>query len=61
MCALLGIRLSYSQAYHHQANGKAQVGGRHVKDKLRLCNQDTGEDWYTLLPHVIDVIHDTVR
>ena len=60
MCALLGVRMAYSQAYHHQGNGRAEVAGKHVLDRLRLCNQDTGESWVTLLPHVIDCIHDTV-
>ena len=60
MAALLGIRMAYSQAYHHQANGRAEVAGRHVIDRLRLCNQETGEKWVDLLPHVLDVIHDTV-
>ena len=60
MCALLGIRMSYSQAYHHQANGRAEVAGKHVIERLRLCNQETGENWVTLLPHVLDCIHDTV-
>ena len=60
MAALLGIRMAYSQAYHHQANGRAEVAGRHVIDRLRLCNQETGEKWVELLPHVLDVIHDTV-
>ena len=52
--------MAYSQAYHHQGNGRAEVAGKHVLDRLRLCNQDTGENWVSLLPHVIDTIHDTV-
>ena len=60
LCSLLGVRLFASQAYHHQANGRAEVAGRHVITRLNLCNQDVGETWVTLLPHVLDCIHDTV-
>ena len=60
MCSLLGVQINYSQAYHHQGNGRAEVAGKHVIDKLRLCNQDIGESWVALLPHVLDCIHDTV-
>ena len=31
MCARLGIRGVYSQAYHHQANGRAEVHGKIFK------------------------------
>ena len=28
MCARLGIRQAYSQAYRHQANGRTEVAGK---------------------------------
>ena len=45
LCAKMGVRIAYSQPYHHQANGRAEVAGQVVINKLRMCNQDTGENW----------------
>ena len=28
MCALHGVRTAYGQAYHHNANGRAEVAGQ---------------------------------
>ena len=33
-CAELGIRQAYAHAYHHQANGRAEVAGQQIKE---LC------------------------
>jgi hypothetical protein len=35
MCALMGIRIAYSQAYHHQSNGRAEVAGQQLRERLR--------------------------
>ena len=34
MCAELGMRQTYSQAYHHQANGRAERAGQQIMEKL---------------------------
>jgi len=30
MCAAQGVRVAYGQAYHHQANGRAESAGQQV-------------------------------
>ena len=34
ICSLFGGRRAYAQAYHHQANGKAERTGKEFKDWL---------------------------
>jgi hypothetical protein len=58
MCALMGVRIAYSQAYHHQANGRAEVAGQQLINRLRTANQETGESWMDLLPKMVDRLHD---
>ena len=59
MCARLGIRQAYSQAYHHQANGRAEVAGRILKDTLRALLVDKNISWVEALPRALRIIHDT--
>jgi hypothetical protein len=40
MCALMGIRQAYSQAYHHQANGRVERAGQQVMEILRKLYAD---------------------
>ena len=35
MNAVLGMRQAYSQAYHHQANGRAEMAGQQIMERLR--------------------------
>jgi hypothetical protein len=35
MCAMLGVRQAYAQAYHHPANGRAEVAGAQLQKRLR--------------------------
>ena len=35
MCARLGIRVAYSQAYRPQANGRAEIAGKTIINSLR--------------------------
>ena len=58
-CARLGIRQAFSQAYHHQANGRAEVGGRILKDTLRALLVGKGINWVEALPRALRIIHDT--
>jgi hypothetical protein len=61
LCAAHGIRTAYSQAYHHQANGRAEVAGHQVLNKLRKFIADPSEPgvtWVELLPKAIRALHD---
>ena len=58
MCANLGIRHAYSQAYHHQANGRAEMAGQILLERLRKLQDKRGVVWVELLPMVLDRYHD---
>jgi hypothetical protein len=60
MCATLGIQMAFSQAYHHQANGRAEVAGQQIKDRLRKLMVEDRVNWVEALPMVIDRLHDVV-
>jgi hypothetical protein len=59
MCAVLGIRQAYSQAYHHQANGRAEMAGRILLKKLRKIWIHNKINWVEALPAILDRNHDT--
>jgi len=60
LCGCLGIRQAFAQAYHHQANGRAEVAGRELQRKLRyLHEQMPGITWVEALPIAVQKIHDT--
>ena len=58
MCALMGIRQAYSQAYHHQANGRVERAGQQVMEILRKLYAEEKVNWVEALPRVLDRIHD---
>ena len=58
MCAKLGIRQAFSQAYHHQANGRAEVAGQQIMELLRKLNAKEAINWVEALPQVLDRYHD---
>ena len=58
MCASLGIRQAYAQAYHHQANGRAEVAGQQIKEIMRKMLVEEKVSWVEILPVVLDKIHD---
>jgi hypothetical protein len=58
MCAKLGIRQAFSQAYHHQANGRAEMAGQQIEEKLRKMQAQDKINWVEALPTVLDRIHD---
>ena len=58
MCALLGIRQAYSQAYHHASNGRAEIAGQQVMEILRKLHVQVKIFWVEALPQVLDKIHD---
>ena len=59
MCARLGIRQAYSQAYRPQANGKAEVAGKTIINLLRKLHTDNHINWVEALPRVLRLYHDT--
>ena len=59
MCANVGIRQVYSQAYHHASNGRAQWAGQQVMEMPRKVALETEESWVALLPKVVNFFHDT--
>jgi len=58
LCDLLGIRIAYAQAYHHQANGRAERAGQQVMEVLQKLQVSERINWVEALPQVIDRIHD---
>ena len=58
LCAMLGIRQAYSQAYHHQANGRVERAGQQVMEVLRKLNAEHRINWVEALPQVLDRMHD---
>ena len=60
MCARLGIRVAYSQAYRPQANGRAEVAGRILKGLLRkFAAEAGGVNWVEALPRLLFQYHGT--
>ena len=59
LAAGLGIRQAFSQAYHHQANGRAEMAGQQLMEKLRKMHADEGINWAECLPAALKQIHDT--
>ena len=60
LCGRMGIRQAYSQAYHHQANGRAERAGQQLQEKLRKLYVESRINWVEALPRVLDKIHDTM-
>jgi hypothetical protein len=58
MCALHGVRQAYSQAYHHAANGRAEVAGEQIQKRLRKLQAEEGICWVLALPRAVQQIHD---
>ena len=57
-CDQLCIRRAYAHAYHHQANGRAEVAGQQIKEVLRKVMVGGELTWVEALPMVLDRIHD---
>ena len=60
MCARLGIRQAFSQAYRPQANGRAERAGRQVLDWLAKLTAEEGLGWVEALPVMLRQYHDAV-
>ena len=60
MCARLGIRQAFSQAYRSNANGRAERAGRQVLDWLAKIKAETEFGWVEALPIMLRQYHDAV-
>ena len=58
LAAGLGVRQAFSQAYHHQANGRAEMAGQQLMEKLRKMHADEGINWAECIPAALRLIHD---
>jgi hypothetical protein len=61
LCAAMGVRRAFGQAYHHQANGRAEVAGQRVMNVLKKLITDVAEreaSWVVLLPKALRHLHD---
>ncbi len=52
------MRQAFSQAYRPQANGRAEVAGRTVRNVLRKLNADRQINWVEALPRALRIRHD---
>ena len=60
MCSRLGIRQAFSQAHHHQANGRAEVAGRVLQSLLQKLHAQSNINWVEALPRALRIHHDSV-
>ena len=58
LCAALGIRRAHAQAYHHQANGRAEVAGKTLVNLLQRLHAAEKVNWVEALPRAVQAIHD---
>ena len=58
LCALMGARQVYSQAYHHNANGRAEVAGKTLIQVMRRLHTEGKINWAEALPRAVQIYHD---
>ena len=58
LCAQLGVQSAYAQAYHPQANGRAEVAGKTFKTWMRKISEGEKVCWVEMIPHVSRKYHD---
>ena len=58
LCAAMGVRQVYSQAYHHGANGRAEVAGKTLQQVLRRLHNEDRINWVQALPRAVQNYHD---
>jgi hypothetical protein len=54
----MGVRQCYSQAYHHEANGRAECQGKVLQQLLRKIHNEEGLSWMEALPRALQHLHD---
>ena len=60
MCARMGIRQAFSQAYRPQTNGRAERAGRQILDWLNKIRAESELGWVEALPIMLRQYHDAV-
>ena len=58
LCASMGVRQVYSQAYHHSANGRAELAGKMLMQIFRRVYQEDKINWVKTLPRAVNLLHD---
>ena len=58
LCGGLGVRCAQAQAYHHPANGRAEVAGQQVIEILRKLSAQEKLNWVEALPRVLFILHE---
>ena len=58
MCARVGIRHAFSQAYRPQANGRAEIAGKTLKNLMRKVWEEHAINWVEALPRILRMYHD---
>lgn len=60
LCACLGVRQVFEQAYYSQANGRAEAAGKELQRKLRHLHEDAPHlSWVEALPIAVQKINDS--
>ena len=54
----MGVRQVYSQAYHHSANGRAEMAGKTLQQLLTRIHQEDHLSWVEALPRAVCILHD---
>jgi len=59
LVAGLGVRQGFSLAYDHQANGRAEMAGQQLMEKLCKMHADECMNWAECILAALRLIHDT--
>ena len=58
LCSLLGIQQTYSHAYMHRGNGRAEQAIKSIQQNLRRIHAQKSTNWVEALPEAIRVHND---
>ena len=50
--------MQYAQAYKHRTNGRAEMAGQQLMERLRKLQNEENLTWVEMLPLVVDKLHD---
>ena len=59
MCAKLGVRMAYAQAYRPDSNGRAEIAGKSLIGRLRKLQAEDKISWVEALPRALWAYHNT--
>ena len=60
LCARMGIRQAYSQAYWPRANGRAERAGQQIFELLKKMHMEESINWVEALPRILYQLHNTL-